>query len=206
MANTIKLRRSAVANAVPTTSQLQLGELAINTNDGKLFLKKDDGTPAIVEIGAAGGGSMTYPDAGIAVSTGTAWSTSLTAPSGTLVGTSDTQTLTNKRINSRTTSITSGATITPTADASDVYIVSALDVAATIATPSGSPVDGQRLMLRFEDNGTGRALTWTTSAGAYRAVGLTLPTTTTATKALYVGCMYNAADGYWDVIAKGEVA
>lgn len=58
MANIIKLRRSASASATPTTGQLALGELAINTYDGKLFLKKDDGTQAIVEIGAGGGGGL----------------------------------------------------------------------------------------------------------------------------------------------------
>lgn len=56
MANTIQLRRSAVASAVPTTAQLALGELAINTYDGKLYLKKNNGTESIVEIGAGGGG------------------------------------------------------------------------------------------------------------------------------------------------------
>lgn len=40
MANTIKLRRSSVQGAVPTTSQLALGELGVNTNDGLLFLKR----------------------------------------------------------------------------------------------------------------------------------------------------------------------
>lgn len=59
MANTIKLRRSATANAVPTTTQLALGELAINTFDGKLYLKKDDGTESIVQIGASSGGGTT---------------------------------------------------------------------------------------------------------------------------------------------------
>ena len=59
MANTIQLRRSATANAVPTTAQLALGELAINTYDGKLYLKKNvSGVESIVEVtgGSAGGG------------------------------------------------------------------------------------------------------------------------------------------------------
>lgn len=43
-------------------------------------------------------GGVTYPDAGIPVSTGSAWATSKAAPAGTLVGDSDTQTLTNKTI------------------------------------------------------------------------------------------------------------
>jgi hypothetical protein len=36
---------------VPTTSQLALGEIAINTYNGRVFIKKDDGTPSVVEIG-----------------------------------------------------------------------------------------------------------------------------------------------------------
>lgn len=57
MANTIKVKRSAVAAKVPTTSDLELGEIAVNTYDGKMYIKKDDGTPSIVQIGAGGGGS-----------------------------------------------------------------------------------------------------------------------------------------------------
>ena len=57
----IRIRRSAVPGAIPTTGQLALGELAINTFDGKAFLKKDDGTESIIEIGGGGGGAYTSP-------------------------------------------------------------------------------------------------------------------------------------------------
>lgn len=64
MANTIQLRRSATANAVPTTTQLALGELAINTYDGKLYLKKNvSGTESIVQIGSAADTAVTLATA-----------------------------------------------------------------------------------------------------------------------------------------------
>jgi hypothetical protein len=52
----IKNKTSSVAGKVPALADIQLGELAINTHDGKLFTRKDDGTPAIIELG--GGGAM----------------------------------------------------------------------------------------------------------------------------------------------------
>jgi len=57
MANTIKIKRSSVPGKVPTVGDLQLSELAVNTYDGRLFLKKNNGTESIVEIGAAAGGN-----------------------------------------------------------------------------------------------------------------------------------------------------
>ena len=39
-ANVVKLKRSAVAGRIPTTTDLALGELALNTYDGKIYLKK----------------------------------------------------------------------------------------------------------------------------------------------------------------------
>lgn len=41
MPQTIKVKQTAVSARVPTTAQLQLGELAINTYDGRLFLKQN---------------------------------------------------------------------------------------------------------------------------------------------------------------------
>ena len=53
MSTLIKLKRSAVAGRVPTTAQLELGELAINTADGKIYIKQDvSGVESIVEFSA----------------------------------------------------------------------------------------------------------------------------------------------------------
>ena len=41
MSTDIKFKRSSVAGKAPTTAQLDLGEIAINTNDGALYLKRD---------------------------------------------------------------------------------------------------------------------------------------------------------------------
>ena len=45
MAQTILIKRSNTSSAVPTTSQLSVGELALNTRDGKIYMRKYvDGT------------------------------------------------------------------------------------------------------------------------------------------------------------------
>ncbi len=46
----IKLKRSSVAARAPVVGDLELGELAVNTHDGTLYLKKNDGTEVIVEV------------------------------------------------------------------------------------------------------------------------------------------------------------
>jgi hypothetical protein len=53
MAQVIKLKRSNVQGKIPTTTDLDLGELGINTYDGKIFIKKSDGTnESIVDVSA----------------------------------------------------------------------------------------------------------------------------------------------------------
>lgn len=53
--NTITIKQNATAGVAPTAGQLVLGELAVNTADGKLFLKKGDNT--IVQVGNVPAGS-----------------------------------------------------------------------------------------------------------------------------------------------------
>lgn len=50
MANTLQLKRSSVASKIPLTTDLALGEMAINTNDGRLFTKRNNGSDQIVEF------------------------------------------------------------------------------------------------------------------------------------------------------------
>ena len=50
MAQTIKLKRSATEGGIPSTGSLALGEVAINTYDGKMYIKKDNGSAEIVEV------------------------------------------------------------------------------------------------------------------------------------------------------------
>lgn len=50
MANTVRLKRSAVSGRVPTTSDLALGELGMNTYDGALYMKRDTGTAEVIRI------------------------------------------------------------------------------------------------------------------------------------------------------------
>jgi len=48
--NEIKLKRSSVQSKVPSISDLTLGELSVNTFDGKLFFKKNNGSDSIESI------------------------------------------------------------------------------------------------------------------------------------------------------------
>lgn len=101
-------------------------------------------------------------------------------------------------------SITSNATLTPIGSAAlNLFYVTALATAATIAAPSGTPTNGNRLLLRIKGDATPRTLTWN---AIYRVIGSTLPTTTVASKTFYIGIIYNSTDTKWDVIAISKEA
>jgi hypothetical protein len=87
--------------------------------------------------------------------------------------------------------------ISPDVSAADLYVRTALSAAIAINAPTGSPTVGDRLAFRLKDNGTGRALTWN---AIFRAIGVTIPTTTVANKTTYVRAIYNTTDTKWDVI------
>jgi hypothetical protein len=106
--------------------------------------------------------------------------------------------ITSTRINPRVSSTTSTTTLTPDISSFDQYNLTAQAAGLTVAAPTGTPVDGNKLIIRILDNGTSQTITWN---GTYTAIGVTLPTATTANKMIYVGCVYNSANTRWDVIA-----
>jgi hypothetical protein len=142
-------------------------------------------------------------------------------PAGTLIGgltvvsPSATQTLTNKRITERVNAQTT--TASPWAWNSDSFVqqeFTALANALTISADAGTPTDGQKTILRFQDNGTGRILTFTGAVSkGFRPIGVNMTVsgsnftyTTVASKTTYFGCVYNSGDARWDVVAIAQEA
>ena len=54
MAQKILLKRSGVSGSIPTTASIDLGELALNTYDGKAFMHKSGSTDEVVQFVVAG--------------------------------------------------------------------------------------------------------------------------------------------------------
>lgn len=112
------------------------------------------------------------------------------------------QTLTNKRINPRI--VTAASYTTDTGTALDVSTCDEFDVTAQagalkLKNPGGTPVNGQKLIVRIKDDGTARALTYDTQFRA--SSDLDLPSTTVVNKTLYMGFIFNSTDTKWDLLA-----
>jgi hypothetical protein len=96
----------------------------------------------------------------------------------------------------RVQSVTSSATVTPTST-NDLVKITAQAVGLTLANPTGTFDEGKDLIIRIKDNGTARSIAYGTK---YRAIGVTLPTTTVIGKTTYLGIIYNLTDDTYDVV------
>lgn len=127
----------------------------------------------------------------------------LATQSGTFSGTSSgTNTGDQTFLNARVQTVTSSATVTPVST-NDLVIITAQAVGLTLANPTGTFTEGQALMIRIKDNATARTITFDTN---YRAIGVTLPTTTVISKTMYLGVIYNSTDAKWDIIGLNQQA
>ena len=97
-------------------------------------------------------------------------------------------------------SVASDTTPNPTGWAyENEYYLTALAGAAEFAAPSGTPVNGNTLLIRIKDDGTARAITWN---AIYKGFSQTLPSTTILGKEMYLGFIYNSASSKWDLISR----
>lgn len=111
------------------------------------------------------------------------------------VGTSDTNTLTNKRITARTGTTTSSATPTINTDNVDFYSLTAqtVDITSFTTNLSGTPTEGQTLWIAITGTAA-RAITWGSS---FEASTIALPTTTVTTNRLDVAFIWNSISSKW---------
>jgi len=149
--------------------------------------------------------AVTAPTTAATLAFGTDNATITFQGTDTYVGRATTDTLTNKRITARITTITSHATPTINTDNCDAVTITALAEAITSMTTnlSGTPTNFQKLIVRIKDDGTARAISW---GASFIARGVALPTTTVISKLLTVGFIYNTVTSVWGCVASAQEA
>ena len=150
----------------------------------------------------------------LAISSGGTGATTLDAAS--IPTYTSTNTFTNKRITARANPLTT--TTSPwnwDSTSFDQQEFTALANALTISADANTGItDGQKTILRFQDNGTIRTLTFTGGVSkGFRPIGVTMPVSgsdftyaTTAGKTTYFACIYNSGDSRWDIVAIAQEA
>jgi len=181
---------AGVPLALVTTAtdwEIALATVLVTAGVGTIAAGKvtDERTYAVVTIALGGTGAIT---AGAA----------LTALGGAPIASPTFTGNATIRIAPRIGTVTTSATPTPNADTQDQYNVTALAEPCTFGAPTGTPVNGQKLIIRIKPDATPRVIGWN---AIYDERGAVLPLITVANKYIYVGFVYNAAATTWDCLA-----
>jgi hypothetical protein len=222
MPNKIKPKRSYTANAVPTTSDLDANELAINWADGKAYTKNAAGNIVSVTLGGGGGTdaglrALFVPPAptGLTAVAGNASATlSWTAPTGVIAQAP----ITDYREQYSTDGGTTWTTFTAAASTATTATVTGLTngqsvrfrvagintlgvgayTAASAAVTPGIPSDNlfASVSLLLHMNGTGN--TFVDSSGTPKSITAVGSVTQSATQSKFGGkAAYFDGDGDW---------
>lgn len=157
------------------------------------------GTATVATFTAAGRAIVDDADASAQRTTlGLGTIATLAAPLGTVVGTTDTQTLSNKRNTPRVGTTTSSATPTINTDNVDLYSLTAqaVDITSFTTNLTGTPVAGDTLVIQITGTAA-RAITWGTK---FESSAISLPTTTVSTDRLDALLRWNTVTSKWRCI------
>lgn len=213
MANILKPKFSNTASAVPTVSNLEDGEFAINVVDKIIYKRVGTNIIAVAN----------WVDVGAVIHASTAKTTPVDADTFGLIDSAAANALkkitwanfkaaiksyydsvvsviTNKDLTSTTntfalvTTITSSGTLTPTGNGreNEAY-APAQAVALTIAAPSGTPANGNKLWISIRGTGTS-SISW---HAIFAPMSFTLPANQVANKTILAGFKYSSAEMRW---------
>ena len=101
-------------------------------------------------------------------------------------------------LNPRIQTVTDAATVTPNASTDDAVNITAIAQNFTIANPTGTPVNFQKLTIRIKDNGVPRTIAF---GIGYVQMGIALPTITVLSKVLTLGFIYDTVNAKWGFVA-----
>lgn len=95
-------------------------------------------------------------------------------------------------------STTSTTSLPVNSDLYDTLLVTSLVSNISIANDTGTPYDGQRLLIRITAAGSSYSIGF---ANGFRYCGVSPPASSTNGYTYYYGCVYNALISKWDIIA-----